>query len=231
MRIAIHQPEYFPWLGFIDKARRVDALVMLDSVQFDRASLQHRAKVIGANGVVWLTIPFVHRFPQRIDAVEIAEPRFALKQWKTLQACYGRAAGWRSAAPKLEALLGASSKSTLMTDVTIPSVRLLLEAFGVATRVVRASELRSEGDKGELVLNLCRELGATSYLSGRSGANYLDAKAFAAAGIELEIQAFTVPTYPRLRDVTAGEQRGISALDAWLNLGDESARALLKELP
>ena len=47
--IAIHQPEYFPWLGFLDKSRQVDAFVLLDNVQFDRSSLQHRAKVLGPN--------------------------------------------------------------------------------------------------------------------------------------------------------------------------------------
>lgn len=226
MRIAIHQPEYFPWLGFLDKARRVDVLVLLDSVQFDRASLQHRAKVIGANGVVWLTIPFVHKFPQRIDEVAIAEPRFAVKHWKSLQACYGRAAGWRDAAAQLEALL--ATPATTMVDVTIPSVHMLLAAFGVTPpRVVRSSSMGVTGDKGELVINICRALGATTYLSGRSGATYLDADTMRAAGIALEVQSYAPPTYPRLRDVTADEQRGISALDAWLNLGTIGAQALL----
>src|SRR5258706_9633812 len=96
--VAIHQPEYFPWLGFLDKAHRADAFVLLDSVQFDRAYLQHRAKVIGANGVQYLTIPFVHRFPQRIDEVAPANDRWRVKHWKTLSACYRRAARWDEAA-------------------------------------------------------------------------------------------------------------------------------------
>src|SRR5688572_16072809 len=98
MKVAIHQPEYFPWLGFLDKARRADVLVFLDSVQFDRSSLQHRAKVAGANGVFWLTIPFIHRHPQRIDELAFADPRWAVKHWKSLQAAYRRAPGWSAAA-------------------------------------------------------------------------------------------------------------------------------------
>lgn len=223
--VAIHQPEYFPWLGFLDKARRVDVLVLLDSVQFDRTSLQHRARVIGPNGLVWLTIPFVHRFPQRIDEVTIAENRYRTKHWKTLQACYGRARGYRDAAPVLEAFFAAERAQ--LVDVTVESVRVLLDAFGVKPgRVVRASALEARGDKGDLVLAICRELGAARYLSGRTGATYLDAAVFAEAGIELEVQRFTPPAYARLRDLPPEEAGGVSALDAWMNLGQD-ARGLL----
>jgi WbqC-like protein family len=216
--VAIHQPEYFPWLGFLDKARRADVFVLLDTVQFDRSSLQHRAKVIGSGGVVWLTIPFVHRFPQPIDEVGFADPRWATKHEKTLQACYGRAAGYKLAAPKLQAFF-AAPRATL-AEATMASVALLLEAFEVRPpRLCRASELAARGEKADLVLAICKELGARRYLSGRTGATYLDAGVFAAAGIEIVLQEFTPPAYPRIRDVAGDEARGISALDAWLNLG------------
>lgn len=224
LTVAIHQPEYFPWLGFVDKARTADVLVLLDSVQFDRSSLQHRARVIGPNGVVWLTIPFVHRFPQNIDEVTIAEDRYRTKHWKTLQAAYGRAPGYRAASAALEAFF--ATPRTALVEVTVASVHLLLDAFGVNTRVVRASELKARGEKGDLVLAICQELGATRYLSGRTGATYLDAAVFSAAGIELQVQQFTLPSYARLRDVAPEEAGGISALDAWMNLGHE-APALL----
>jgi hypothetical protein len=176
--------------------------------------------------VVWLTIPFVHEFPQRIDQVRFADDRWRVKHWKTLQACYARAPHWSAAAPELEALFAAAWPR--LADVTIASAELLLRAFGVATRVVRASALGVTGDKAELVLEICRAVGATRYLSGRTGASYLDAGRFAEAGVEIQVQSFTPRAYPRLRDVPAEEQRGISALDAWVTLGPE-APALLGE--
>ncbi|HEY4122802.1 MAG TPA: WbqC family protein [Byssovorax sp.] len=215
--VAIHQPEYFPWLGLLDKARRADVFVFLDNVQFDRSSLQHRAKVVGANGVTWLTIPFVHKFPQAIDEVRAVDGRWATKHEKTLQACYGRAPGFAAASAKLAPFFASPSAS--LCDVAIGSTRLLLDAFGVTTRCVRASELAARGEKGELVLAICKELGATRYLSGRSGATYLDGARFEAEGVHVEVQAYTPPRYPRLREVAAEDDLGISALDAWLNLG------------
>jgi hypothetical protein len=215
MKVAIHQPEYFPWLGFLDKARRADVLVLLDNVQFDRSSLQHRAKVAGANGVFWLTIPFIHRHPQRIDELSFADDRWAPRHWKSLQSAYGRAPGWRGAAAALEAFFGRAW--TRVVDATCASIDLLFDAFSARpARVVRASELAIPGEKGELVLAICRSLGATVYLSGRTGATYLDRAAFAAAGIDIQVQSFTPPEIPRPHPLAPEEQRGLSALDAWL---------------
>ena len=76
------------------------------------------------------------------------------------------------------------------------SVELLLHAFGAAPRLVRASTLGVPGEKADLVLGICRALGATRYLSGRSGASYLDAAAFTLAGVAIDVQSFAVPTYP-----------------------------------
>jgi hypothetical protein len=223
-KVAIHQPEYFPWLGYFDKARRADVFVLLDDVQFDRSSLQHRARVAGPNGPVWLTIPFVHRFPQRIDEVVVADDRWRSKHWKTLQACYGRAAGWKDAAPQLESFFAVPRPR--LVEATIGSVQLMLDVLGVGTRVVRSSALGVSGQKADLVLEICRTLGATRYLSGRTGAAYLDAAVFASAGVEIEVQSFTVSPYPKLRE--PDEPRGLSALDAWLNVG-AGAGTLLEE--
>jgi len=227
MKLTIHQPEYFPWLGFVDKARRADTLVLLDHVQFDRSSLQHRAKIAGPNGLVWLTIPFVHKFPQRIDEVAFSDDRWRVRQWKTLQTCYGRAPGWTAAAGALEGFFGATYPR--LVDASVASVEIILRAFGVAPRILRSSALGIPGDKADLVLAICRALGATTYLSGRSGATYLDLPAFAAAGIAVDVQAFTPPDYPRARPLP-DDARGLSALDAWCQLGD-GARALLEPKP
>ena len=36
MRVAIHQPQYLPWLGYLDKIDRADLFVVLDCVQFTK---------------------------------------------------------------------------------------------------------------------------------------------------------------------------------------------------
>lgn len=225
--VAIHQPEYFPLLSYLDKAARADVFVLLDHVQFDRTSLQHRARIDTANGPIWMTIPFVHRFPQRIVDVEIADRRWATKHEKTIRAAYGRAPAFAQAAGKLAEFFAAGHRR--LADATVDSVRLLFEAFGVTPRVVRSSSLDLHGTRGALVLEICQRLGATRYLSGRTGASYLDRDGFARAGVAIEVQRFEPPAYPRLRAIDGDELTRLSAIDAWVHVGADAPALLRRE--
>jgi hypothetical protein len=40
--IAIHQPQFMPWLGYFDKMGQVDAFVLLDNVQYKKNEFQNR---------------------------------------------------------------------------------------------------------------------------------------------------------------------------------------------
>ena len=71
MKVAIHQPQYLPWLGYFDKIDQVDCFVLLDDVQFKKNEWQNRNRIKTPQGWQWLTVPVIHRFPQRIDEVRI----------------------------------------------------------------------------------------------------------------------------------------------------------------
>src|SRR5437660_11263510 len=71
MRIAIHQPQYLPWLGYLDKLDRADVFVVLDTVQFKKNEWQNRNRIRTAQGWQYLTVPVLHEFPQRLDQVRI----------------------------------------------------------------------------------------------------------------------------------------------------------------
>lgn len=218
--VVIHQPEYFPWLGFLDKARQADVLVFLDSVQFDRSSLQHRAKILGAQGPVWLTMPFVHRFPQDIDEVTFADRRWAVKHQKSIQSCYGRAAGFARVGPQLANFFDVPRET--LSDATVASCELLLDAFGVRPKVVvRSRTLDVTSEKADLVAEIVQRVGGDRYLSGRTGATYLDRDVLASRGIELSVQRFEMRPYGtrRLDQIVPG----LSALDAWALLGDSAS--------
>ena len=57
MIIAIHQPNYLPYLGFFDKMMKSDIFVVYDDAQFEKGEFQHRNRIRIYHGWKWLTVP------------------------------------------------------------------------------------------------------------------------------------------------------------------------------
>ena len=59
MLIAIHQPHYIPWLGYLDRMIKADLFIVLDHVQFERRNYQNRTAIRCDDQQKWLTVPVV----------------------------------------------------------------------------------------------------------------------------------------------------------------------------
>ncbi|NOX90296.1 MAG: WbqC family protein, partial [Calditrichaeota bacterium] len=80
--MAMHQPNYIPWLGYFYKIAKADIFVYLDIVQFPRGkSFAARNRIKTPNGATYLTIP-VSLPKGKEGKVLYTEVRFADEQWK-----------------------------------------------------------------------------------------------------------------------------------------------------
>ena len=52
MMVAIHQPHYFPWLGYLAKMASVDKFILMDTVQLEKRSYMLRNRVVDPDGKV-----------------------------------------------------------------------------------------------------------------------------------------------------------------------------------
>lgn len=227
MLVAIHQPHYLPWLGYLHRMARADLFIVLDHVQFERGNYQNRTQV-RVNGLPhWLTVPVQQR-SQKERIVEKAidnSKAWSLSHFETVRRAYASAGYFGRYATELRALYDCQWER--LADFDAATLEFLRRAFDIRTPLVRSSDLEGiEGAKSELVLNLCKAVGASALLVGLGGSRkYLDRAAFAQAGIELVMQAFTHPVYPQ-----RGAQPftpGLSALDLLLNCGPQSRDVLL----
>ena len=100
------------------------------------------------------------------------------------------------------------------------------DAYGIGTPLVKSSRLGVYGAKSELVLNVCKAVGARTLIVGLGGSRgYLDRAAFARAGVALELQQFSHPVYPQRGG--AAFTAGLSAVDLLFNCGPDARRVLL----
>jgi len=227
MIVSINQPAYLPWLGYFHRIAVSDSHIILDHVQFEKNGFTNRNKVRTHEGWSWLTVPVQTsgKFGDLpIHCIKIAnEQNWASKHWQTLQFNYSKAPFFAQHAAYLEDLY--KRPWLRLADLANEVTRYLLDAFGIHTKCYRSSEMSARGRKDELLLNLCLELGATTYLSGPLGRNYLREDLFNDHGITLRYDDYQHPTYPQ---VYTGFEAYMSAVDLLFNTGPASLEIILK---
>lgn len=222
MRLAIHQPQYWPWPRYLHKALTADVFVYLDTVQFGKNGLQNRNQIKTAQGPLWLTLPVAQKLGQSIRETRLADPRAPGKHFKTLAASYAKTPGFARWKAELDSVLTPPSDS--LCDLAIATTEWMLAKLGAANRRLRASELPDldpAWQASKLVAGLCRTLGARVYLTGRGALEYMEAADFAAAGCAVEVQTWQPFTYLQAPAGTAFAP-DLSTLDLLLNCPDEA---------
>ena len=215
MRLAIHQPQYLPWLGYLDKLDRADVFVLLDTVQFKKNEWQNRNRIRTAQGWQYLTVPVLHEFPQRMDLVRINnQTDWRRKHAQTLETHYGKAPYYGRYAQVFRDLLACDwERLSLLNEAALSA---LAGAFGITTPIVKASQFAAREERTGRLVDLCKALGADCYLAGAGGRGYMNIAEFEAAGIAVEFQDFVSPEYAQVyRPFIAG----LSAVDLLFNCG------------
>jgi hypothetical protein len=220
VRLAIHQPQYLPWLGYLAKLDRADVFVLLDTVQFKKNEWQNRNRIRTAQGWQYLTVPVLHEFPQRLDRVRINnQTDWRRKHVQALETHYGKAPYYDRYAPVFGELLAREWETLFPLNEAVLSA--LTEAFGITTPVVKASQYEAREEPTGRLVDLCKALGADRYLAGAGGRDYMHCEEFKAAGIAVEFQDFVSPEYAQAyRPFIAG----LSAVDLLFNCGGEGFR-------
>ncbi len=218
MICAIHQPQFMPWLGYLDKIARCDKFVFLDNVQFKKNEFQNRNRILVAGQTHWMTVPVEFRFGDTLAEVAVcADPKWRVKLTRTVEQQYRKAPHFDAHMPGFADLIAQPWPN--LAALNIASVRWLLQAFGMQADLCCSSDFEGlSADPTRRLVDLCLRVGADAYLSGSGGRKYLNERLFAESGLALHYQDFAHPVYPQ------GNRGGefvshLSALDALFHVG------------
>ncbi len=223
--VAIHQPQYIPWLGYFHKIECCDIFCLLDTVQYKKNEYQNRNRIKTSEGWQWLTVPVTYRFPERIEEVEISPGApWTRKHLEALRTCYRKAPYFEYVMDRFITFLNHDWRR--LVDANAACLQALLECLGLQRPVVLASSLPVQTAHPTLrLIEIVRHLGGDAYLSGKDGARYMDTSLFAEQGIELFFQDFRHPLYPQLY---GDFLPCMSILDLLFNCGPESLSIIRK---
>lgn len=221
MIVTIHQPEHLPWLGYFHKMAMADSYVMLDATQYRHQYFQNRNKIIGNQEPLWVTVP-IQKLRSRYGLIneQLIDHSHAWvdKYWKSIEYQYHRHPYFDTYGPEINAILASAPEH--LASLNYALIDFFRRAFGIETPLVLASSLGVLGQKTDLIHDLCLKTGATVYLSGPSGRDYLDETPFHRSGLAVWYHEFQHPIYPQRKKKEFTSH--LSALDLLLNCGPDS---------
>ena len=220
MNISIHQPQYLPWLPLLLKIEQSDLFIFLDNVDFQKNGLQNRNQIKSSQGLIWLTVPIYQKLGQKIIDVKIVSDKiWRKKHWQTIQVCYRKAPYFKFYKEALEAIYVYEWSS--LCNLNIETMKMLMKFMDIKTPTIRSSQMKATGQASDLIHNLCLEVGATQYISGIGGKEYLNPSTFYNSGIDLVYKSYSLPKeYPQLFN-QSGFFNSLSVIDIILNCGQD----------
>ena len=195
MIITIHQPEYLPYIAFFDRISKADVFVVLDNVQYQKNGFINRNKIKTSNTWQWLTVPVKQREALKsINKIEIDnQTDWKSKHWKALLYNYNKAPYFKKYSDFFEKTY--KQNWGLLVDLDIYLIKNIMDMLGLKKEIKISSLLNAKGKADDLLVNICKELEADTYLSGPGGRGYMDLEKFKKQNINVVFQEFSHPIY------------------------------------
>jgi hypothetical protein len=223
--VAILQSNYAPWKGYFDIISAVDTFVVYDSVQYTKNDWRNRNQIKSPKGTRWITVP-VHQksLSQRIDETEIADRQILRKHWSILSQNYSQAAAFKEMREPIEVFFDRESPR-LLSELNVDLLHACCELLGITTPIVSSDEFDLSSDRIGRLIEICRQVGADTYLSGPAARQYLDTERFAECGIEVRWANYSgYPEYPQPHPPFSHQ---VSIIDLFLCTGTDASSYLL----
>ena len=234
--VGIHQPNYFPWLGFFYKVSKSQSFIFLDGVAYPKSGnsmscVCNRVTIMSPNQKsIYLSCPVERKSGVQIIDTVIMKNDHHQKNLKNLEKTYIKHRFFEETFNFIDDLYKRieERKMCSLSIFNIDFIKSLSRTLGLGTIFYTQSQLGIIGQSTHLLVELVLSVGGTDYLAGQGGSKkYLDLDIIKRSGL-----AVNFIHYPNFRYPQHGTSQfipGLSIIDALMNVGFDNVRKILNE--
>jgi hypothetical protein len=230
MKLSIHQPNFFPWMGFFNKIHKADQFVYLDHVENNPRSAIYtkRVKIMVNKQEHWLTYNLKSN-PEKvfvkIDEMTIDKPeRQREKHLRTIELSYKKARYFNEVFPLIQSFY--DQKTEFIADRNIFFIENICEKLNINTKRTRSSTLGINTSSNQLLIDIIRHFNANCYIPGGGSSDYQEDVLFEKNNIKIEYQNFKHPQYEQ--NNSGNFIQGLSIIDLLMNKSFKESEELIK---
>jgi hypothetical protein len=225
--VAIHQPNYLPWLPYFRKIVNSDIFVFFDNVQMPGGkSFVNRVSINISGNQHWLTVPI----SSKGEGVLLKDSTISGSYWsdkhiKTLKLSYSYSK-WSYMIDDYLAPVYLKNYTNI-ADLNISLIHVVLKILKVDTvKLIRASEINGVGEGYKSIYKILKSLNADTYITGNGKGTQrsIDSNKLNSIGIDSKYISSDNLEYLGIRYKFIPS---LSVVDALLNLGPEAVKDLL----
>lgn len=210
-----HQPVFLPGIILFNKIAMSDVFMFCGHCQFRHRSWHVRNYIRQSNDRIALTVPVLKKFPQSINEVAIDDSKnWRRKHLDSIEQTYAKRPFFNEYFPGLESIYLMNTNS--LSHFNEMLIILAVSWLGIQTEMLFSHGI--EGHKTDMLVNMCKEVGAGSYLSSPGEIAYVDRATFKRNKLGHRYQQFTHPVYEQGREFIPN----LSIIDLVFNCGPRS---------
>lgn len=227
MILTAHQPLFLPYLGHFAKIAASDVFVYLDTVSYSKWGWKSRNKIRTSGGSLWLVVPILTHghHNQVLNQIKIDNSqKWRKEHLKAIEMSYSKAPYFESYIDFFRDIY--KKEWTYLSDLNESLIRFFIKELGIDVEFVKASSLpfNLEGEKSDLVLDLCKKMKADVFIFGKTGKTYAKVEDFESSGIKVVFQDYKHPEYFQIHGDFIPY---MSIIDLLFNCGPKSLEILM----
>jgi hypothetical protein len=189
MKVAIMQPYFFPYIGYFQMIKAVDAFVFYNDVNYIKQGWINRNRLLVNKEAKYITIPLKRL--SSFSLIKNIEINPELKEYKTMlktiEMAYKKAPYFHAVFTLVKEVLNKEYKT--LDEITIQSIKRCCEYLDIKTQFYIASKdfANTKGlERVERLQTICKQLNANHYINALGGQELYTKEDFAKENIQLQ---------------------------------------------